>query len=196
MERLTTRKPVSEMGMYELAHNSCYIGKDGAARYRDFDTDIDARDFARNLMCYHDIWKINFDEMTNDDAFDNEIMENLQYGTTNIEGLIALFYRNLWAMAELYETLKRYEDAEEMGLFLKLPCKLGKNLYDITEFVEGYDSPDIYLIETSRIEISKDKEGLIYTIDGVDYREKDFGTSLFTSEEKALKAISEKGWIL
>ena len=97
---------------------------------------------------------------------------------------------------QLYEKLKNFEDLEEQGLLLKLPCKLGKNLYDITEFVEGYDSPDIYLIETSRIEISKDKEGLIYTIDGVDYREKDFGTVLFTSEEKALKAISEKGWIL
>lgn len=92
--------------------------------------------------------------------------------------------------------LKEYEDAEEQGLMLRLPCKLGKNLYDITEFAEGYDSPDIYIIDTSRIEISKDKEGLIYTIDSVDYREKDFGTVLFKTEEAALKAISEKGWLL
>lgn len=87
-------------------------------------------------------------------------------------------------------------EAEEKRLLIKLPCELGKNLYDITEFVEGYDSPDIFLIDSSRIEISKDKEGLIYTIDCVDYREKDFGTTLFTSEDKALKAIREKGWIL
>ena len=36
MERLTTDKP---NGMYELAHNSCYVGDDGTARYRDFETD-------------------------------------------------------------------------------------------------------------------------------------------------------------
>lgn len=30
MERLTTNKDVSEMGMYELAHNSCYY-KDGVS---------------------------------------------------------------------------------------------------------------------------------------------------------------------
>ena len=39
MERLTTDKDVSEMGMFELAHNSCYI-KDGKARYRDYNLDI------------------------------------------------------------------------------------------------------------------------------------------------------------
>lgn len=92
---------------------------------------------------------------------------------------------------ELYWRLKAYEDAEEQGLLLKLPCKLGKNLYDIIEFVEGYESPDIFIIDASRIEISKDKEGLIYTIDGADYREKDFGTVLFTSEEEAEKALAE-----
>lgn len=37
MNRLTTDKPVSEMGMYELALNSCYVAKDGTARYRDFE---------------------------------------------------------------------------------------------------------------------------------------------------------------
>ena len=96
----------------------------------------------------------------------------------------------------IVKKLAEYEDLEEQGRLIKLPCKPGKNLYDIIEFVEGYESPDIFIIDASRIEISKDKEGLIYTIDGADYREKDFGTVLFTSEEEALKAISEKGWIL
>ena len=97
------------------------------------------------------------------------------------------------AIYDALEKLKEYEDLEEQGLLLKLPCKLRSELYDITEFVEHYDSPDIYLIDASRIEISKDKEGLIYTIDGADYREKDFGTVLFTSEEEAEKALAEMG---
>ena len=28
MKRLTSDKPVAEMGMFELAHNSCYIKQD------------------------------------------------------------------------------------------------------------------------------------------------------------------------
>ncbi len=105
--RLTTDKPTKEMSMYELAHNSCYTDKDGNTRYRDFDTDVDARVLARELLKqYAD----GDDAFTDDDNFDDEIMELLQYGTRTIEGLIALFYRNLWAMADLRETLKRYED--------------------------------------------------------------------------------------
>ena len=121
MERLTTNKDVSEMGIFELTHNACYI-KDGVARYRDFETDMDARDLARELA-----WSLADIELSNDnECFDEEMIENLQYDITQEPiGLIALFYRNLWAMADLRERLKDYEDAEEQGLLLRLPCKIG-----------------------------------------------------------------------
>lgn len=45
MDRLTSNKPVSEMNMYELAHNSCY-SKDGNARITYFENDFDARGLA------------------------------------------------------------------------------------------------------------------------------------------------------
>lgn len=111
MGRLTSNKDISDIeGMYELAHNSCYIDKDGNTRYRDFETDIDARVLTRKLLKkYAD----GDDAFLSDDDFDNQMMELLQYGTDTIEGLIALFYRNLWAMAELRERLKGYEDANE-----------------------------------------------------------------------------------
>ena len=109
MSRLTTNKEVKDMGMYELAHNCCYE-REGVARYRDFEMDMDARDFARNLMA-----TLTDDELPlDDDNFDEEILENLQYDPfSNVTGLIALFYRNLWAMADLREKLKECEDAEE-----------------------------------------------------------------------------------
>ena len=67
MERLTTNKDVSEMGMYELAHNCCYC-KDSIARYRDFENDIDARDLARELA-----WSLADIELSSyDDNFDEE----------------------------------------------------------------------------------------------------------------------------
>ena len=50
MERLTTNKSVADMSMIELAHNSCYADDERNARYRDYDMEMDARDFARNLM--------------------------------------------------------------------------------------------------------------------------------------------------
>lgn len=109
MKRLTVYKPASDMNMVELAHNCCYV-KDRNARYRDFEMDMDARDFARNLMT-----TLTGDDLpTDDDDFDEEIMKNLQYDPfESVTGLIALFYRNLWAMADLRETLKSYEDAKD-----------------------------------------------------------------------------------
>ena len=109
MKRLTVYKPLSDMNMVELAHNCCYAN-DRKARYRDFEMDMDARDFARNL-----ITTLTGDDLpTDDNDFDEEIWDDLQYDPfESVTGLIALFYRNLWAMADLYETLKKYEDAKD-----------------------------------------------------------------------------------
>lgn len=128
MERLTTNKNVSEMGMLELALNCCYITQDGNTRYRDYEKDIDARHFTRVITenFAKDVLPLK------DESFDEEMMENLMYDPlTDINGLITVFYRNMWAMAELREKLKRYEDAEEQGLLLRLPCKVGDTVYVI-----------------------------------------------------------------
>lgn len=131
MERLTTNKKVSEMGMVELAHNCCYEDEEHNARYRDFEMEMDARDFARNLMV-----TLTKDELPLDKTeFDEEILDNLTIDPfSDVRGLIAVFYRNLWAMADLREKLKCYEDAEEQGLLLQLPCKVGDNIYIIEPY--------------------------------------------------------------
>lgn len=116
MERLTTNKNVSEMGMLELALNCCYIAEDGNARYRDYEIDVDGRDFIRDITAYlaKDVLPLQ------DESFDEEMMEDLIIDpSTDVRGLIAVFYRNMWAMAELREKLKRYEDAEEHGSYGK-----------------------------------------------------------------------------
>lgn len=128
MERLTKNKPMLEMGMHELAYNSCYIDKDGNARYRDYETDVDVRILTRELLKQYAEYD---DAFTDDDNFDAEMLELLMYGTSTIEGLIALFYRNLWAMAELREELKYYEDLVEQGRLVELPCKVGDIVWDI-----------------------------------------------------------------
>lgn len=128
MERLTTNKSVADMSMIELAHNSCYADDERNARYRDYEMEMDARDFARNLMV-----TLAKDELPVDDAeFDEEILDNLTIDPfSDVRGLIALFYRNMWAMADLREKLKYYEDAEEQGLLLRLPISEDAPVYSI-----------------------------------------------------------------
>ena len=107
MKRLTTDKNASEMSMIELAHNSCYADKERRARYRDYELDIDARDLAKMLI--NDMCNEDLSSMT-DEEFDNYIKEMLTDGMNSQIGLIALFYRNVWAMADLREKLADYED--------------------------------------------------------------------------------------
>lgn len=127
MERLTSNKKVSDMSMIELAHNSCYADDERNARYRDYEMDMDARDFARNLM----VTLAKDETPISDTDFDEEILDDLAIDPfSDVRGLIALFYRNLWAMANLRETLKKYEDLEEQGRLVKLPCKVGDTVWD------------------------------------------------------------------
>lgn len=126
------------MSMIELAHNSCYADNKRNARYRDYEMDMDARDFARNLMV-----TLTKDELPiSDTEFDEEILDDLAIDPfSDVRGLIALFYRNLWAMANLRETLKKYEDLEEHGRLIKLPCEVGDTVWD-----NDYGRPYAYTI--------------------------------------------------
>ena len=124
MYRLTTNKPVEEMDMVELAHNSCFV-KDRQAMYRDYDGEYDARDLARFLL--KELLNRKYPE--NNVDFDCVITESLLDDIATTEGLIALFYRNLWAMAELHGRLKYYEDLEESGRLAILPEGEKKTLF-------------------------------------------------------------------
>ena len=79
MDRLTTNKEASEMGMLELAYNSCYV-KDGMARYRDYDLDIDARELARKLLKDHADSDITFESDEDFDEYIYKATDNLTSG--------------------------------------------------------------------------------------------------------------------
>ena len=183
MERLTTNKDVSEMGMYELAHNCCYC-KDSVARYRDFENDIDARDLARELA-----WSLADIELSNDnECFDEEMIENLQYDITKEPiGLIALFYRNLWAMADLRERLKEYEDAEEQGLLLRLPCPIGTTVYNTTWWDDVTEKVDVdgktFYRTVPKHKVSKSTFSLVDIYD--------FGKTVFLTQAEAEQKLKE-----
>lgn len=131
MKRLTTDKPAKEMGMYELAHNCMFI-KDGEAWFRDFDQEISLRNMIRLIIKEY---TQEYDDQFDDDEFLDEILlENLQYPVgSGMDSFIAIFNMLAWSHAELRERLKHYEELEEKGKLLKLPCKPGDILYE-TQF--------------------------------------------------------------
>lgn len=130
MKRLTMDN-VEEMGMFSLAHNCCYIDENGNTRYRDFEIDIDARELAKGMLKEMTEDAVSFES---DEDFDDWMGCYIgEDGISTPRGLIANFYQNLWAMAELREKLKYYEDLEEQGRLLILPCKVGNMVYEIIE---------------------------------------------------------------
>ena len=130
MKRLTMDN-LEEMGMFSLAHNCCYIDENRNTRYRDFEIDIDARELAKGLMRELTEDAVSFES---DEDFDDWMGCCIgEDGICTPRGLIATFYQNLWAMAELRERLKYYEDLEEQGRLLVLPCKVGDTVYEIIE---------------------------------------------------------------
>lgn len=141
MKRLTMDN-VEEMDMFGLAHNCCYIDENGNTRYRDFEIDIDARELAKGMLKEMTEDAVSFES---DEDFDDWMGCYIgEDGICTQRGLIATFYQNLWAMAELREKLKYYEDLEEQGRLLVLPArseircmKSSKKPYRTTIFISA-----------------------------------------------------------
>ena len=181
MDRLTSNKEVSEMNMLELAHNGCYA-KDGCAWYRDYDTDIDARRLAIELL---ERFADTPNEFTCDDDFDNFMRDALQDGLDDAVGLIAVFYRNLWTIADLRERLAEYEDLDEQRKLIKLPVAVGDTVYTLERPCEvpydcGYDCK---FCDDFKLYISKTS----FVLDMLD----DVGNTVFATREAAEAALKE-----
>lgn len=174
MERLTTNKSVADMSMIELAHNSCYADDERNARYRDYNLDVDSRWLIRNLV--KDICGEDFKDLS-----DEEVDEY---------------------MADLREKLKYYEDAEEQGLLLRLPCKVGDKVYQISEnFIEPCTVETIFLGNyrdrsgnwCNMAEIHYDRDDCPYVSTEIYFT--DIGETVFFTETEAkakLKEMEEK----
>ena len=179
MERLTTNKNVTDMSMIELAHNSCYIDDEHNARYRDYDLDINGRQLVKSLakdICNEDLTDLS------DEEFDEYMGSMLSVEIDSTIGLLALFYRNLWAMADLRARLKSHEDAEEQGRSLQLPYPLGTQLI---YFVDDKDM-EIYELDAEKIEVSKMpvSQKVLYTIDCFEFLLEDFGKIVFLTRNR------------
>lgn len=84
---------------------------------------------------------------------------------------------------QIYEKLREYEDLEEQGLLLKLPCKIGDKVYIIIDdtipqphfYIEEYEVQDLSVYEIK------------FADDWIRYSEQD----MFFSREQAEQKIKE-----
>ena len=106
MERLTSNN-TWEMDMRQLALNQVYI-EDGWAWYQGGvpEHDQSVCDLIRTAA---DTLMVEL-PMLGDDALSDLMADWLQYGEEEPEGILAILYRALCAMAELRDKLSRYED--------------------------------------------------------------------------------------
>ncbi|MBR2934892.1 MAG: hypothetical protein IKB79_04875 [Oscillospiraceae bacterium] len=127
MKRLTTDNPKDNI---ENALNLFY-GKDQWTWVRGYGpapdcADIGLCDLVRMIV------KANIPDAElpeDDDALSELMCEWLMYEPTTAEGIISLLYTAGWAFAELRHRLAAYEDLEEQGHLMELPCKVGDTVY-------------------------------------------------------------------
>lgn len=192
MKRLTTDNPKDNI---ENALNLFY-GKDGWTWVRgggpapDY-ADISLCDFVRMLV------KANIPNAElpkDDDALSDLMCDWLIDEPDSAEGIISLLYTAGWAFAELRHRLAHYEDLEEQGHLVVLPCKVGDTVYCILE-----DSP-VYYPETDGWYISEETvceittKGLILheIEDGASVYVEPFeqiGKTVFLTREEAERAL-------
>lgn len=91
--------------------------------------------------------------------------------------------------------LAYYEEAEECGKLLVIPCKVGDTIYDIYESVnnKGFEDGAINELKVTEIHINLDKRNRPWLIiSGYMFAFEDFGKTVFFSREEAEEALKNQ----
>lgn len=93
------------------------------------------------------------------------------------------------------DKLARYEDAEENGRLIVLPCNIGDTVYFIRGNYRKSRFKSIEAIRVTEINIKKDINGNLLppaiVANGSRYRFSSIGKSVFLTREEAEKALEE-----
>ena len=111
MKRLTSDN-VFEMSMTELALNQVFV-EDGWAWYRKGPEDeCSVCDLIRGAAAKGlDLEDIELDPNLTDEELGDVMLDWLQFGEKTPEGVLAILYRALWAMAEVRERLREARES-------------------------------------------------------------------------------------
>ena len=101
----------------------------------------------------------------------------------------------------IYEKLREYEDLEEQGLLLRLPCKVGDTVYCIyeryTKCSENEQEFDEYSCQGCEcLECDSHKELYVqsqkaYSLDWIVTNLRNFGKTVFLTQEEAEQKLKE-----
>lgn len=92
---------------------------------------------------------------------------------------------NQMCKTKAYYKLQEYEDLEEQGRLIKLPCKVGDAIY-------GLHKAMVCELNTETIGISKMPSGeILYLIDGWELDKGDFGKTVFLTKSEAEQKLKE-----
>jgi hypothetical protein len=95
----------------------------------------------------------------------------------------------------ILEQLKEYEDLEEQGRLIKLPCKVGDTVYiyaDFTKNIEPYTIDEIHLGSCYAMQFDCNLCIGDELIDGTEFELEDIGKTVFLTREEAEKALEAK----
>ena len=108
---------------------------------------------------------------------------------TNSNKEIPTLIDNAEYWLKAYFKLKEYEDLEEQGRLIKLPCKIGSVLYEINDLTGFITERDI-----DKIEIFECPTPHIFLTSGRYYRmsaSRDFGRTVFATKSEAEAKLKE-----
>lgn len=175
MKRLTTDTPKNNI---ETSSNLFYV-KDrwtwirGGGPAPDY-ADISLCDFVRMLA------KANIPDAElpeDDDDLSDLMCDWLIDEPDSAEGIISLLYTAGWAFAELRHRLAAYEDMEEQGRLMMLPCSMGSTIYMIvTKHTKGREP--FSFIKTTEL-----MESNVFRVC------RDFGKTVFLTREEAERVL-------
>lgn len=93
---------------------------------------------------------------------------------------------------KLANKLKQYEDLEEQGLLLKLPCKIGDMVYSITRnFISEYTICSIEKYNEGFFFNWRCEKGIYINVRG--FTDYDIGKTVFLTKEEAEQALKQMG---
>lgn len=86
--------------------------------------------------------------------------------------------------------LKNYEDAEEQGLLLRLPCKIGNRVYAVTrDFISEYTICSVEVYNEGFFFCWKCEKGIYINIRG--FTNYQIGEDVFLTKEEAKQSLAE-----
>lgn len=86
----------------------------------------------------------------------------------------------------VYAKLKEYEDLEEQGLLIRLPCKVGDTVWEV-------DTIELYCDEYHITNINITEHGIVLenSCMGFGFNIEDIGKTIFLTKEEAERALEE-----